>query len=77
MDVRSEFYLGPKAEKLFTTYCISATIPIDVVRRSTVHAGDDFILVGASDNGESAPMLRWDSGNSEWIQLEVKKVWGK
>ena len=45
---------------------------MDVVGRSTVHVGDDFLLVGASDNGESAPMLKWDSGNSEWIELEVR-----
>ena len=46
---------------------------MDVVGRSTVHVGDDFLLVGASDNGESAPMLKWDSRNSEWIELEVRK----
>ena len=51
----------------------SATIPVDVVGRSTVQVDDDFLLVGASDNGESAPMLKWDSRNSEWIELEVRK----
>ena len=56
----------------FNSNLLSATIPVDVVGRSTVQVGDDFVLVGASVNGESAPMLKWDSGNSEWIELEVR-----
>ena len=56
---------------------ISATIPADVVGRTTIHDGEDFLLVGASDNGDTAPMVRWDSRNSRWIELEVSKKWGK
>ena len=52
---------------------ISATIPVDVVGRTTIHDGEDFLLVGASDNGDTAPMVKWDSRNSRWIELEVSK----
>ena len=51
---------------------ISAPIPVDVVGRSTVQVGDDFVLFGASDNGESASTLKWDTRKSEWVELEVR-----
>ena len=72
MDVRDSFkvkFIIAVLDKI----PFSATIPVDVVGRSTVHVGDDFLLVGASDNGEKAPMLKWDSRNSEWIELEVRE----
>ena len=44
---------------------------MDVVGRSTIQIGDDFLLVGASDNGETAPIVKWDSAHYRWIELEV------
>lgn len=67
---------GRKGEYLFRfitkfKLLLSASIPVDVIGRSTVQVGDDFVLVGASDNGRSSNMLQWDSRTSRWIELEV------
>ena len=56
---------------------LSAAIPVDVVGRSTVQVGDDFILMGASDDGESASTLKWDTRKSEWVELQVRILFWK